>query len=237
MTHVLYKVTYLPHLESGRNPKYYVGSKFNLVRSYLGSPASKQVFDYTEGLTLKEWWKKETREYPERFRFEVIKEYKRISKEDLVLREHALHQKLKIKGEEFFNQGLATKGFVSKKKGTNTKAMISEKIRLFWASPAGEEKRARLIHRNRTTHPAKLREKWKNPTKAMLLAPSKRKPISEETRMIMSASASKRWSEGRGYIRPLQRIKVYDRIYPSAKHAAKVLGYSETWMRKIGEYV
>ena len=55
---ILYKVTYLPHLNTNW-PKYYVGSKYNYKGNYFGSVDSKQIYEYTEGLTLKDWWKKE----------------------------------------------------------------------------------------------------------------------------------------------------------------------------------
>jgi hypothetical protein len=68
--HVLYKITSLPHLNT-EYPKYYVGSKYNWKPGYYGSLSSKRMFDYTRGLTLKEWWKEEIKT-PGNFIAEII---------------------------------------------------------------------------------------------------------------------------------------------------------------------
>ena len=162
--HVLYKITYLPHLNT-ENPKYYIGSKYNYKGNYYGSIASKKKFDYTDGLTLKDWWK--TRNKLD-FKFDIIKTYNDISPQDLVIKERDLQLELNVLDYDFFNQSIATRGFVSSIKNDETRQKQSISTKAYWDSPEGIEKRKRLSERNKEVKSKELKEKWKNPSDAQL---------------------------------------------------------------------
>ena len=162
---VIYRITYLPHVGIDVLPKYYIGSKYDLKinRKYLGSPSSGQIFSYTEGLSLKNWWKRETRDRPDNFMFEVIStEPHDITPQELVLREKEHQTKVNICSVEYFNQGIATVGFVSKKRSDGVKRDIAEKTRAYWNTPAGLDKKNRLSERNKRTKSTELKRKWED---------------------------------------------------------------------------
>ncbi len=141
MKSVIYKITYLPHEENGLDPKYYIGSKHNYKGNYLGSLSSKQRDWFTGSITLKEWWKNQTQNEPDNFKFEILKTYLKVSPKKLVECELQYQQKIGILGEEYFNKGYATKGFVSGKKTKITRQVLSQKTKRYWDSPDGLEKR------------------------------------------------------------------------------------------------
>lgn len=157
--HVIYIVTYLPHLNTNY-PKWYVGSKYNYRPGYFGSVASNQIFDFTDGLSLKNWWK--TRDKKD-FKFEVVTSYTEITPNELVLEEKQLHERLNVKGSDYFNQSIATTGFCSVKKSEYTKSLMSEKMKLFWNSKEGYEKKQRLIQRNKLTKSKEIKLRYKDP--------------------------------------------------------------------------
>lgn len=132
--HILYKVTYLPHL--GTNlPKYYIGSKYNYKGNYYGSVSSNLVHDYTNGLTLKNWWSSRNKED---FKFEVLKIFDQITPGDLILQERILHDELNVLSEDYFNSCKALKGFYSVKKSEETKAKLSRSLKSFYNTPEGK---------------------------------------------------------------------------------------------------
>lgn len=166
--HILYKITYLPHIGTSY-PKYYIGSKHNYKGNYYGSVSSTQIFEYTNGMELKKWWKQELK-YKDNFLFEILSQFEDISPLELVEKEFELHVKLDVLSDEYFNQSIATKGWVSCTNSAQTKQKKSEKTKLYWNSAAGKLKKERLAERNRQTMSIVMREKWKNPTEAMLNA-------------------------------------------------------------------
>ena len=158
--HVLYKITYIPHLNTDY-PKYYIGSKYNWKPGYFGSISSKRVFEYTNGHTLKEWWKEETKT-PSNFIVEIVMSFANITPNELVQHERLLQEQLNVLSCEYFNQCLAIRGFVSSKKDVETKRLLSESTKRFWESEQGQLKRQRLIERNRLTKSDEIKRKWQS---------------------------------------------------------------------------
>ena len=164
--HILYKVTYLPHL--GTNyPKFYIGSKYNYKGNYYGSVDSKQIYEYTEGKPLRDWWKTKKLN-TENFLFEILEVFDDITPEELVNKERDLQLKLNVLSEEFFNHSIATRGFCSKKRSDITKQIVSQKTKDYWNTEAGQLKKQRLSERNRKFQSDWMKEKWKNPSVDML---------------------------------------------------------------------
>jgi hypothetical protein len=205
---IIYKITYVPHLGT-KFPKYYIGSKKNYNPNvfYMGSVASKQIFDYTDGLELRHWWKEKLKTNLEDFIFEILEEYKNINPKDLVLIEKSVHEKLEVLGEEYFNQSIATLGWVSDKNTSYTKLKKSIATRAYWASPEGILKRQRLSERNAKVKSEEMTERWKNPSDEML------------NRKI---SGRPKGSKDIGARKPKQFRKVYAEgvIYNSMRQAA-----------------
>lgn len=184
--HILYKVTYLPHLGTN-HPKFYIGSKYNYKGNYYGSVASKQVYEYTEGKSLKDWWKIQ-KLTPENFSFEVLEVFGDITPKELVNKERDLQLKLDVLSESYFNHSVATKGFCSKKRSEESIKHISNKTKQYWDSDAGQLKRQRLVERNernKKIHSDLMIEKWKNPSDAM--KEGRRKSIEIRTGVHLSA--------------------------------------------------
>jgi hypothetical protein len=164
--HILYKVTYLPHLNTDY-PKFYIGSKYNYKGNYYGSVDSKQVYEYTGGKPLRDWWKLQ-KESPENFLFEILETFDDITPEELVNKERDLQLTINVLSEEFFNHSIATKGFCSKKRSEETKRSVSQKTREYWESEAGKLKKQRLSERNKKFQSDWMKEKWKNPSESMV---------------------------------------------------------------------
>jgi hypothetical protein len=172
--HILYKVTYLPHIDT-ELPKYYIGSKYNYKGNYFGSVSSNQVYEYTEGIPLKEWWKTQ-RQFLERLEFEILETYDDITPKELVIKEYNLHIKLNVMSSEYFNHSIATKGWCSVTNSAQTKKLKSDKAKEYWDSDAGQLKKHRLIERNKQHQSNIMKEKWANPTEAMLGAERRGRP-------------------------------------------------------------
>lgn len=164
--HILYKVTYLPHLNTDL-PKFYIGSKYDYIGNYFGSVSSKQEYEFTNGLCLRDWWKWQ-KQNPSNFDFVILETFYDITPEELVIRERELQLKLNVLSEDYFNHAIATEGFCSKKKSSQTKLVMSTKTKEYWESEDGKLKRQRLIERNRNIKSAEMKKKWSNPTEAML---------------------------------------------------------------------
>lgn len=164
--HILYMVTYLPHLDTNY-PKYYIGSKYNYRGNYFGSVDSKQIYDYTDGKLLRDWWK-EQKQNPSNFKFEILQEFVDITPLQLVEYERDLQLQLDVLSEDYFNHSIATKGFCSRKRSPETKKVVSRKTKEYWESEAGVLKKQRLSERNKTKQSEWMLEKWKQPSDAML---------------------------------------------------------------------
>jgi ribosomal protein L32E len=156
---IIYKITYIPHLNTDY-PKYYIGSKYNYTGNYFGSVSSAQEFDYTEGLSLKDWWKNRNKDD---FIFEIIQDCGDVDTKKLVKIERDIHKKLNVLSDDFFNSSIATLGWVSVKKSEKTKEKMSEKTKEFWESELGKQKKKRLIERNEKHSSKRLKEKWQDP--------------------------------------------------------------------------
>lgn len=166
--HVLYKITYLPHLGTNR-PKYYIGSKYNYHRKYFGSVASKQIFPFTEGMSLKKWWKNQTTKQPNLFTFQIIMSFEDIDKQTLIEEEYKLQKQLDcVSNPDYFNQGFATKGFVSSIKTDETKKKMSESTKRYWNSIDGQKKKERLSERNKITKSEQQKKIWQENYDQML---------------------------------------------------------------------
>jgi len=210
--HIIYKITYIPHKKAGKKPYYYIGSKYNYKGNYYGSLSSKQKSWYSGEDSISVWWKKQVKNNPKNFKFEIIKYFDNISTNDLVSEEKKIHLKYDVThSDEYFNMSMATLGFVSCKKTNVTKKIMSEKTKAFWDSPDGNAKRKRLSERNKKTKSKEMKKLWSNPTEAMLNRVTPGRP--------KGASDSKPRKE-----KQLRKIKCYSKVYPSAKHAADELG-------------
>lgn len=162
MFSVLYRITYLPHLETDL-PKYYIGSKYNYKNtdSYLGSPSSTQIFDYTDGMTLAHWWKQKIKNNKDDFIFEILEEYDNITPGDLVIKEGDLQKTLDVVlSDDFFNQGYATCGWYSRPNNKESRKKKSVATKKYWASQAGQEKRKRLVERNKKYSADRMSKMW-----------------------------------------------------------------------------
>jgi len=184
--HVVYKITYIPHLNT-EHPKYYIGSKYNYKPGYFGSVASKQVYDYTDGMYLKDWWKIQ-KQCPENFIFEILEIFDDITPDELIKRELLFQQQYNVLSEDFFNHSLATVGFCGAKRGEVSRKLISQRMKDFWASGEGQEKRERLIERNQKQQSTVMLEKWKDPSDKMIEYRARlgKNTKSDETKLKMS---------------------------------------------------
>lgn len=166
---IIYRVTYLPHINTDK-PKYYIGSKKNWDKrpKYRGSSASNQIFEYTEGMTLAEWWSKEQRRNIENFKIEILEEFDNIPPKDLLEVENRYHVLFDVLSDEYFNKSIATIGFCPSKNSEDTKRKKSEATKKYWDSQEGIEKRKRLSERNKKTKSEEMIDRWKEPTESML---------------------------------------------------------------------
>lgn len=165
---IIYKVTYLPHL-STNYPKFYIGSKLNYKNNYFGSIASRKKFEFTEGLTLKDWWKKQVKNNPNLFLFEILEDCSMLDKHQLAdkEKEYQLERNVAM-STEYFNQAIATGLFVSSTKDMETRSKMSTSLKDYYQTPEGIEKRKRLAERNKLISSQIMKDKWKNPSEKML---------------------------------------------------------------------
>jgi hypothetical protein len=220
MKNILYKITYLPHLNTNY-PKYYIGSKYKYTGNYFGSIASNQSFEYTNGLKLKDWWKLKQKENIHDFSFEIIKEFDaNITPKQLVEEESKLHIQLDILNDEYFNQSIATKGFCSTKNTDETKLKKSLKTKEFWNSNNGKLKKQKLIERNKTQHKQKMIERWKNPTDKM-----KNRPLSGRPKGAKDLTKRKKSSK-------IKKILANGIIFNDAYEASKHFGIHPVNVRR-----
>ena len=217
---VIYKITYLPHLGT-ENPKWYIGSKKNWSpnRFYMGSVSSSQIFEYTDGLPLKDWWKNETRNNKERFSFEILETFDNISAQDLVKREKEIQQEMNVLSEDYFNQSIATEGYVSVKNTEYTKRKKSQKTKEFWNTPEGIEKRKRLSERNALVKSEEMKNRWKNPTKSMI-----EREVTGRPKGAKDLKSRKQ--------RPQRKVLIEGILYNNAKEASDKLGIDPVNVRR-----
>lgn len=166
---IIYRVTYLPHVNTDK-PKYYIGSKKNWDKNpkYRGSSSSNQIFGYTEGMTLSEWWRKEQKRNLENFKIEILEQFDDIPAKELVEIENRYHLMFDVLSDDYFNQSIATLGYYPSKNSEDTKRKKSEASKRYWDSPEGIEKRKRLSERNRKTKSEEMIDRWKEPTESMI---------------------------------------------------------------------
>ena len=130
---IIYKITYLPHLQNKTPPYYYIGSKFKYNNNYLGSLSSKQKDWYTEDLTIEQWWKKNTKKNPENFLFEILESYDKITPKQLVEEEKKIHLNLDVRdGVEYFNKAIATTGWVASNRTEESKNKVRKITQQYW---------------------------------------------------------------------------------------------------------
>lgn len=216
---IIYKVTYLPHL-STNYPKFYIGSKFNYKNNYFGSIASRKKFEFTEGLTLKDWWKKQVKNNPNLFLFEILEDCSMLDKHQLANKEkeYQLERNVAL-SSEYFNQAIATGLFVSSTKDTETRYKMSTSLKVYYQTPEGIEKRKRLIERNKTLHSISMKNKWKNPSEKMLESLNKLialKPSKENIEKLKKARLTDIEYKGKmykGWYSLLQQTGVSKHLY------------------------
>lgn len=158
MKHIVYCITYTPHLNT-ELPKYYIGSKYNYYDSYLGSVSSNKSREYTEGMTLKQWWKIKTKETPEDFIIEILEFFDKITPNELTEIELKYQKQFDIKSSDYFNSAYANGNFVSKKNSQETKALKSKRTKEYWNSERSKDKREKLIQFNKSTKSDWLKQK------------------------------------------------------------------------------
>lgn len=151
---LIYRVWYLPFVMSDKNPKYYCGSKYHYNGNYFGSLSARLVTEYSNNMSLKEWWKSEIKRDKSNFYFEILEICDpSCTPEQLILKEVEWHTKLNVLSEDYFNQCIAAKNFFSRvksgPKGEATKRKHAKKTKEYWDSPDGLAKRQRLIERNK----------------------------------------------------------------------------------------
>jgi hypothetical protein len=136
---------------------------------YMGSPSSNQMDWYTEGLSIRNWWKNKIKTNPESFLIDIIEVVNTDSPQFLVEIEKNYHIDLNVKYSlHYFNKSIATCGWVSAPRTDHTKKLVSEKTSEYWNSTtAGLEKKKRLVERNKTIHSDKMKYRWANPTESM----------------------------------------------------------------------
>lgn len=187
--HVVYIISYLPHIQNNTPPFYYVGSKcnYNKKRNYLGSLSSVQYTWYSDDIGAGKWWAKQKKEHPEYFEFKILEEYdESVSAKDMTIFELEYHNSLNVLTDLYFNFAKATRGFCGCKRSPESKLLISEKTRSFWKSDEGQLKKSRLSKRNSLTKSHELKEKWQDPAFIAKMA-SRRPPVhTPEGLMVLS---------------------------------------------------
>lgn len=207
MRSVIYKITYIPHLNSSF-PKYYIGSKYNYKGNYFGSVSSTKTFAFTEGKCLKDWWKNLNKSD---LLFEVLYEFDDITPQKLVEIESDIQIEFDVLSEEYFNQSLATGKFCAAKNSEETKLKKSIKTKQYWDSELGEAKKERLIERNKLTKSEEMKMLWKTNLifREKAIKNHRPKGIKEEFPRKERSNVKK--------------VKYKDQIFDSAKKASNIL--------------
>lgn len=211
---IIYRITYIPHLDSN-NPKFYIGSKkqYNKSPHYMGSISSVKKFPFTEEMSLCEWWKHKIKTERHNFKFEILESFIDIDKNELVKIEKEYHEKYNVLSEEYFNQSIATLGWVSTSKNEDTKKKLSESTKKYWQTEDGEEKKKRLIERNKTHMSNIMTEKWKNPTDNMKSRITPGRPKGSKNKIKRKNTERKINIDGIVYSSANEASKIY-KIHP-----------------------
>jgi len=215
--HILYKITFKPHLNTNY-PKFYIGSKYNYKGNYFGSVDSKQIYEYTEKLSLRDWWKKQ-KNNKDNFLFEILETFDNISTQELIIKERDLQIKLNVLSDDYFNHSIATKGFCSIKNSEITKKIKSIKTKEYWDSLPGFHKKQKLIERNKNQQSDAMKEKWKNPSEKM-----KNRVIAGRTKGSKDFKKRKQ--------KPIKRIFADGLIFNDALSASKHFGIDPVNIRR-----
>lgn len=90
----IYEITYKPWVNNTEDkPWIYSGSDYYDNPSYLGSASSKNMYEWSEGLSVGEWWKYNTKNNPENFEKNVLIECSNaITREELQALESAIQK-------------------------------------------------------------------------------------------------------------------------------------------------
>lgn len=149
----------MPHLNT-IYPKYYIGSKFNYKEGYLGSVASKKIFNFTDGLSLKDWWKIKTKTEPNNFKLDILEQYNTITPNVLVENELKFQIHFQSIGEDYFNQSYACGKFVSSKKDKEFKQRHSKILKEWYKTKNGIKKRKKISEKNSEIKSKEMKERW-----------------------------------------------------------------------------
>lgn len=129
MSRCIYEIIYTPWENNtiGR-PWIYSGSDYYNNPNYLGSPSSKTIHDWTNGLTAAEWWKHESKTQPHLFKKIVLLEVgDHVSREELQSLESAIQTKENHRMDNrYFNK--TNKHFNSPIQQSPLKGMTYEEI-------------------------------------------------------------------------------------------------------------
>ena len=186
---LIYRVWYLPFVMNNQNPKYYCGSKYHYKGNYFGSLSSRRVTEYSNNMSLKDWWKSEIKRDKSNFYFEILEICESdCTPEQLVIKEVEWHNKLNVLSDDYFNQCIAAKNFFSRVRsgpiGEATRRKHSNKTKEYWDSPEGQAKRQRLIERNK--QPKNFKKLWEltSPTGEKILTTNLSKTCKEHNLIV-----------------------------------------------------
>lgn len=228
--HILYKITYLPHLQNRTPPYYYVGSKYNYRGNYFGSPSSKQKDWYTRNMSISDWWKYETKNNPKNFEFEIVKIFEDVTPQILVEEECNLHLSLDVKNSfKYFNKNIATKKWVSVPRTDETKEKMSVVTKKYWEQDNFDvnERKQKLIQYNKSNSSAKLKKtKKQNPEKFLM---------TEEKKNKLSSVMKNKWENGfyeNRKKRVEKKVCIEGVVYKNAKEASQIFNIHEVNVRR-----
>jgi hypothetical protein len=151
MTRCIYEIEYIPWIDnSDGKPWLYSGSDYYNNDSYLGSPSSTLKPEWTDGLTIAEWWRKEKRDHPENFRKNILVEVSDdITREELQSLESAIQKSEDHRGSnKYFNR--TNKHFNSPYKESCLKGLSYEEIYGKERSKQIKQKRSETIREIRS---------------------------------------------------------------------------------------
>jgi len=219
--HVVYKITYIPHLDTDK-PKFYVGSKMNYRGNYYGSVSSKRLFEFTKNQPLCEWWKNEIKENVDNFIFEILETHFEITPSKLLERELQFQLELQCADEDYFNQCYANKKFFSVKNTDETRKIKSEKTKAYWDSPAGKLKKQRLSERNSLVKSEEMKKRWEEE--------NFRKRNIERFKAPKTLSTREKMSKAR--LSKFEPIEYRGEYYFGWRHLEKVTGVTKFLYKK-----
>lgn len=226
---ILYRITYLPHLNNKTPPYYYIGSKYDYKKEYWGSPSSSQNDWYTNGISIRDWWKNEIKN-KNNFLFEIISIHNDLSPTLLVEEEKKIQIELDVKNNvEYFNKSIATTGWVSSPRTEETKKKISEITKKYWDQNTLEvEERKKSIKKYSHKISKSLIEKWNNPSQKML--------DNKEKSILRLKNKSEEWKNklknAKRTPKSCQKVFCCGIIYENAFEASKIIGIDPVNIRR-----